>query len=38
MHLAGYLPEVEANDYLLAGYLTVCVAGIAWALFHEGDE
>ena len=38
MHVAGYLPKVEANDYLLAGYLTLCTVGIAWALFGEGGD
>lgn len=38
MHAAGYLPKVDPNDYVLAGYLTLCVLGIAWALFHDGGD
>ena len=38
MWIAGYLPKADPNDFILAGYLTLCTLGIAWALFHEGGE
>lgn len=38
MHLAGYLDERTANDWLTLAYFVLVTAAIVWALFHPGDD